>query len=236
MGTETRKIRRQLMGARSPPRRSPMKVPLMAAAWLMPRAKPRRSGGKASVRMAAELAMSMAAPDPLEDAHDDEPDAAGGAGHPGDAQQQGEEGEDGEAEVVHADAPVEVAQAPEAHHQHAGDDEEAEDHPEQEEGVRRQERVEMDAAEDVGQGDEDDGGVDRRHEHAERRDEQRRPAVGVVGVGGRGAGRRRGSGGVGADEIGHVCAPFRRCASVAGSSSSLPTGPAARRAQPALVA
>ena len=41
-----------------------MKVPLMAAAWLMPRAKPRRSGGKASVRMAAELAMRSAAPTP----------------------------------------------------------------------------------------------------------------------------------------------------------------------------
>ncbi len=41
-----------------------MKVPLIAAAWLMPRAKPRRSGGKASVRMAAELAISMAAPTP----------------------------------------------------------------------------------------------------------------------------------------------------------------------------
>ena len=41
-----------------------MKVPLMAAAWLMPSAKPRRSGGKASVRIAAELAISMAAPTP----------------------------------------------------------------------------------------------------------------------------------------------------------------------------
>ena len=41
-----------------------MNVPLMAAAWLMPRAKPRRSGGKASVRMAAEFAMSNAAPTP----------------------------------------------------------------------------------------------------------------------------------------------------------------------------
>jgi hypothetical protein len=41
-----------------------MNVPLMAAAWLMPRAKPRRPGGKASVRMAAEFAMSRAAPTP----------------------------------------------------------------------------------------------------------------------------------------------------------------------------
>ncbi len=41
-----------------------MKLPLMAAAWLMPRAKPRRSGGKASVRMAAEFAINRAAPTP----------------------------------------------------------------------------------------------------------------------------------------------------------------------------
>ncbi len=41
-----------------------MNEPLKAAAWLTPRARPRWSSGKASVRMAAELAMSMAAPTP----------------------------------------------------------------------------------------------------------------------------------------------------------------------------
>ncbi len=61
-GTDTRKISRQLMGASTPPRTSPTKAPLNAAAWLMPIAMPRSSGGKASVSMAAELAMSMAAP------------------------------------------------------------------------------------------------------------------------------------------------------------------------------
>ena len=65
-------------------------------------------------------------------------------------------GEDGEPEVVHADPAVDVAQAAEAHHQHARDDQEAEDHPQQVEGVRRLQRVEVDAAEDVGQGDEHD--------------------------------------------------------------------------------
>ena len=122
-----------------------MKVPLMAAAWLMPRAKPRRSGGKASVRMAAELAMSSAAPTPWKMRMTMSQMPRGGAGHPGDAEEQREEGEDGEAEVVHADPAVDVAQAAEAHHQHAGDDEEAEDHPEQEEGVGGQEGVEVDA-------------------------------------------------------------------------------------------
>ncbi len=64
MGTETKKMRRQLIGARRPPRISPMKEPLNAAAWFTPRAMPRWFSGKASVRMAAELAMSMAAPTP----------------------------------------------------------------------------------------------------------------------------------------------------------------------------
>ena len=39
-----------------------MKDPLKAAAWLTPRASPRCPAGKASVRMAAELAINMAAP------------------------------------------------------------------------------------------------------------------------------------------------------------------------------
>ena len=41
-----------------------MNVPLKAAAWFTPRAMPRWPSGKASVRIAAELAMSMAAPTP----------------------------------------------------------------------------------------------------------------------------------------------------------------------------
>ena len=169
--------------------------------------------------------------DALKDPHDDEPDAAGGTRHPGDAEQQREKGEDREAQVVDADAPVEVAQAAEAHHQHAGDDEEAEDHPEQEEGVGGQEGVEVDPAEDVRQGDEDDGGVDRRHEHAECRDEEGRPAVVVVGAEGGGAGGVGGPGGSGrpgGDEIAHRSVPADRCApKVVRSSRSefVPPGP-----------
>ena len=41
-----------------------MNVPLKAAAWFTPRAMPRWLSGKTSVRMAAELAISMAAPTP----------------------------------------------------------------------------------------------------------------------------------------------------------------------------
>ncbi len=41
-----------------------MNTPLNAAAWFTPRAIPRWLSGKTSVRMAAEFAMSMAAPTP----------------------------------------------------------------------------------------------------------------------------------------------------------------------------
>ena len=41
MGTDTRKISRQLIGARTPPRTRPMNDPLKAAAWLIPSANPR---------------------------------------------------------------------------------------------------------------------------------------------------------------------------------------------------
>ena len=41
-----------------------MNVPLKAAAWLTPRAIPRWLPGNTSVRMADELAISMAAPTP----------------------------------------------------------------------------------------------------------------------------------------------------------------------------
>ena len=47
-----------------PPSTRPMKEPLMPATWLIPSARPRWSSGKASVRMADELAMRKAAPTP----------------------------------------------------------------------------------------------------------------------------------------------------------------------------
>ena len=52
------------MTASTPPRSSPTNEPASIPIWLMPIARPRWSEGKASVRMAAELAMSRAAPTP----------------------------------------------------------------------------------------------------------------------------------------------------------------------------
>ena len=64
MGTEMRKMRRQSIGPRMPPSTRPMNMPPMPAAWLKPSAMPRWCSGKASVRMAAELASRKAAPTP----------------------------------------------------------------------------------------------------------------------------------------------------------------------------
>ena len=93
---------------------------------------------------------------------------------------EGEEGEDGEAEVVDAHPAVDVAQpARGVTTRTLVTTRKPEDHPQQVEAVAGLQRVDADAAEDVGQRDEDDGAVDRRHEHAQRRDEQRDPLVAV---------------------------------------------------------
>jgi hypothetical protein len=61
-GTLSRKTARQSTAASTPPSSRPKKVPVSIPIWLMPMARPRWSGGKASVRMAAELAMRKAPP------------------------------------------------------------------------------------------------------------------------------------------------------------------------------
>jgi hypothetical protein len=119
---------------------------------------------------------------PLEDTHGDQPVAGHVTGHPGDAQHQGEEGEHGETEVVGPHPSVDVAHSTQADHQHAGDDQKSEDHPQQIEGVAGLQRVEADAPKDIRKGDQHDGSVDRRHQHAQGRDEQGDPLV-IAGKG-----------------------------------------------------
>ena len=63
-GTETRKTSRHEIGASSPPSTRPMNMPLMPTTLLIPSARPRWFSGKASVRMATELATRKAAPTP----------------------------------------------------------------------------------------------------------------------------------------------------------------------------
>ena len=109
----------------------------MPAIWLMPIAMPRWCSGKASVRMAVELAIRKAAPTPWKSRMTTSQMRGRGAGHPGDREQEREERVDDEAEVVHAHPSEHVAESPEADDQDRRHDHEAEDHPEQVERVAR---------------------------------------------------------------------------------------------------
>ena len=64
IGAETRNTRCQLIGPSTPPSSSPRNEPAMAAIELMPSAVPRWLAGKASVRIAVELANRNAPPMP----------------------------------------------------------------------------------------------------------------------------------------------------------------------------
>ena len=180
IGTETRKMSRQLIGARMPPRISPMNEPLKAGRLVHPHGHAALGLGEGVGEDGGRVGHEHGRPHALEDAHDDQVHGGGVARQPGHAQGEREEGEDGEPEVVHADPAVHVAETAERHHQHAGRDEEAEDHPQQVEAVAREQGIDADAPEDVGQRNEDDGPVDGGHEHAQGRNEQRHPLV-VVG-------------------------------------------------------
>jgi hypothetical protein len=61
-GRLTQNTARQSQAASRPPATSPMNCPARLATWLMPSAKPRWRAGNASVRMAAELAVSIDPP------------------------------------------------------------------------------------------------------------------------------------------------------------------------------
>src|ERR1035441_3707949 len=62
MGTLTQNTARQSQAASSPPSSKPRNCPQITEIWLMPSAMPRWRAGKAPVRMAAELAISIAPP------------------------------------------------------------------------------------------------------------------------------------------------------------------------------
>ena len=63
-GTDTRNTSRQSIGPRMPPTTRPMNEPAMPATAFTPSAMPRWSEGKASVRIAEELANRKAPPTP----------------------------------------------------------------------------------------------------------------------------------------------------------------------------
>ncbi len=62
IGTLTQNTSRQSTAASSPPSSSPTNWPEIPAIWLTPSAMPRLPAGNASVRIAAELDISMAPP------------------------------------------------------------------------------------------------------------------------------------------------------------------------------
>ena len=121
------------------------------------------------------------AADALHDPEHDQVVRAGAAGHPVDREQQRRDRVDDEAEVVDPHPAEHVAEAAEADDQHARDDEVAEDHPQQVEAVGRQQRVEVDAAEDVRHRDQRDRRVERGEQDRERRVREDQPLVAVVG-------------------------------------------------------
>ena len=62
IGTLIQNTERQSQAASTPPSSRPMNWPEMPTIWLRPRAMPRLPGGNASVRIAAELAISIDPP------------------------------------------------------------------------------------------------------------------------------------------------------------------------------
>ena len=76
IGTLIQNTARQSTSASSPPTTRPMNAPAMPAITLTPIAKPRCAAGNASVRIAAEFAVSSAPPMPCTTRHDDQPQRA----------------------------------------------------------------------------------------------------------------------------------------------------------------
>ena len=117
----------------------------MAATWLMPSAMPRRLAGKASVRIAVELANSIAAPMPCTSrqpiSHSAPPAPCIGST----ASRIEPTVKTTKPGVVDPHPAVDVAEPAEGHHEYRGDQQEAHQHPEQVADVARRERVELDA-------------------------------------------------------------------------------------------
>ena len=119
------------------------------------------------------------AADTLHEPQPDQVDRAVAAVHPVDGEQERRDRVDHEAEPVDLDPPDHVPQSPEADDEDARHDEIAEDHPQQIERVRGDERVEMDAAEDVGHRDDRDRPVQSSQQHRQGGVHQGNPLVAI---------------------------------------------------------
>ena len=113
----------------------------------------------------------------LDDAPEDDPQRARAMAERVDGQRDRADREDHEAEVVDTYAAVDVSEPAERHDQYRRHQQEAHQHPEQVADVSRGQRVEIEPAEDVRQGDDHDRGVDGGDQHAECRVRQDDPLV-----------------------------------------------------------
>ena len=145
-----------------------MKLPAMAATWLRPRAMPRWLAGNASVRIALELANSIAPPMPcrIRMMIRYQP-AASPCSQLTDSRMENSE-KIAKPMLNMRTRPNMSPRRPKLHDEDGRDDHEAHHHPQQDGGVARLQRVDADAAEDVRQRDQHDRRVDGDHQHAER--------------------------------------------------------------------
>jgi hypothetical protein len=111
----------------------------------------------------------------------DEPHRTAPAVERVEGQQDRGHGEDREAGVVDPDPAEHVAEAAHRHHQDSLHQPVPHDHPQQVGDVARGQRIQVHAAEDGWQRDEDDRAVQGGHEDRGRRVGERRPLVPVVG-------------------------------------------------------
>ena len=117
--------------------------------------------------------------DGLEDPPADQPQGAVTALEGIEREQDGRHGEHREARVVDLDPAEHVAEPAQGDHQHGLDQPVAHDHPQQVADVARRQRVQVDAAEDGRQRDDDDRAIERGHEHRRGRVGQGHPPVPV---------------------------------------------------------
>ena len=122
------------------------------------------------------------AADGLEHPPADQPHRALAALEGIEGEQDGGCGEHRETRVVDLDPAEHVAEAAQGDHQHRLDQPVTHDHPEQVADVARRQRVQVNAAEDGRQRDDDDGAVQRGHEHRRGRVGQGHPPVPVPRV------------------------------------------------------
>ena len=145
------------MAVSTPPRTSPISVPITMETWLIPSAFPRSFSGNASVIIAPLLEKRKAEPTPWRslNAMSCSPDL-------GEARESGGHGEEREPEGVEPHPPEHVREAAEVHQERAVDELVPEEDPEEvEEGGAAE------LPRDGREGDEDDVGVEGRHQGPE---------------------------------------------------------------------